>query len=307
MASKSKLPSFQFPGQVVVDSYGVVYKYDDTADCFVDTGSIEDIAISSFDNVGLMTPSHKAKLDLIPEKAGGFAIIIDPKLRPNSQDNPDGLIYGDITLASNSLDIICTDYKGNVIQGGDCCVDGENHSGFNFHLNENFLSSFCARLPIIPGPTGDMGKKGNQGEPGTGDGPDGVTGDAGKSYDTPGVFTGVKVLDVDGIYEKAVIGLDIDPTSGILTVLKSKVATGDAETPANQVYCTPILRDLTFAPCEADCDGDGNLWDYTITKGDDEVDLNPYIFAYPDQYLPPSETEVTSMLLNELEIGRAHV
>ena len=104
MATKGKLPNFQFPNQIVIDPYGVVYKYNEHADCFVDTGSVEDIQDSSFDNTGLMVPSHKAKLDLIPEKAGGFAIIIDPKLRPNSAENPDGLIYGDIKLTSESLE-----------------------------------------------------------------------------------------------------------------------------------------------------------------------------------------------------------
>ena len=296
-----KLPNFQFPGQVIIDAYGVVYKYDDTADCFVDTGSVDDIPDSSFDNVGLMTPSHKSKLDLIPEKAGGFAIVIDPKLRPNSPDNPDGLIYGDVTLDSESLDITCVDFNGEQIKSN-CynCIDGENAPGMNFQLSEKFLSGFCARLPIIPGPRGDKGETGEDGEPGTGDGPKGEDGDDGASYDTPGVFTGVKVLDVDGVYEKAVIGLDIDSNNGILNVLKSKVATGDETTPANQVYCTPIFRDVEFDPQYPACDEGGDLWKYTITKGDDELDLDPYLYMLPDQYVPSGETDVTMIQLSGL-------
>lgn len=301
MVTKSKLPNFQFPGQIIVDPYGVVYKYDDTADCFVDTGSIEDIPNSSFDNVGLMTSVHKAKLDLIPEKAGGFAIITDPKLRPNSMDNPDGLIYGDIKLTSESIDITCIDVNGDAIKGN-CysCVDGDNAPGFNFKLNEKFLSNFCARLPIIPGPRGSKGETGDQGEPGTGDGPVGETGDDGISYDVPGTFTGVKILDVDGVYEKAVIDLSLDSDGGVLTVLKSKVATGDADTPANQIYCTPIFRDVQFDPTFPTCDDGGDLWKYEIIKGDDDLDPNVYLFMMPDQFAPPGETDVTVLLLSEL-------
>lgn len=300
MVVKGKLPNFQFPGQTIVDSYGVIYKYDDKADCFVDTGSVEDIEDSSFDDIGLMTSVHKSKLDLIPEKAGGFAIIIDPKLRPNSVDNPDGLIYGDIKLTSESLDITCVDIDGEEIKGN-CwnCVDGDNAPGMNFQLSEKFLDNFCARLPIIPGPRGDKGEDGDQGEPGTGDGPEGETGDAGISYDTPGTFTGVKILDVDGIYQKAVIGLDLDADNGILTVLKSDVATGDENTPADQVYCTSIFRDVQFNPEFKECE-EGELWNYEIIKGDDELEPNVYLFMLPDQFSPPGETEVTVLLLSDL-------
>lgn len=299
--AKGKLPNFQFPGQIVVDPYGVVYRYDESSDCFVDTGSVEDISESSFDNVGLMTTVHKKKLDLIPDKAGGFAIIIDPKLRPSSPDNPDGLIYGDIKLASESLDITCIDFNGEKIKGN-CynCIDGQNPPGLNFQLSEKFLANFCARLPIVPGARGDKGETGEQGEPGTGDGPIGETGDPGISYDTPGVFTGVKVLDVDGVYEKAVIGLDLDATNGTLTVLKSKVATGDENTPANQVYCSPIFRDVEFDPEYPVCDEGGDLWKYKIVKGDDELTENVYLFMLPDQFSPPGESEFTVLLLSDL-------
>jgi len=300
MATKGKLPNFQFPGQIVVDPYGVVYKYNDKADCFVDTGSVEDISDSSFDETGLMTSVHKAKLDLIPEKAGGFAIIIDPKLRPNSMENPDGLIYGDVKMTSESLDVTCVDINGEEI-GGNCwnCVDGENAPGMNFQLSEKFLANFCARLPIIPGPRGDKGETGDQGEPGTGDGPVGETGDDGISYTSPGTFTGVKTLEVDGVYPKAVIGLDLDVDNGILTVLKSDVATGDENTPADQVYCNSIFRDVKFNPEFKTCE-EGDLWNYEIIKGDDDLDPDVYLFMLPDQFSPPGTTEVTVLLLSDL-------
>jgi len=300
MSTKNRLPNFQFPGQIVVDNYGVVYKYDDKADCFVDTGSIEDIPESSFDDSGLMIPRHKSKLDLIPEKAGGFAIIIDPKLRPNSVENPDGLIYGDLTLTSESIDITCIDSDGGELSG-ECieCINNQDPPGLNFQLSEKFLDHFCARLPVIPGPRGDKGEKGDQGYPGTGDGPKGETGDQGISYDTPGDFTGVKMLDVDGVYDQVVVGLDLDAENGILTVQKSNISAGDDETPVGQVYSTPIIRDVVFDPEFPECDEGGDLWKYNITKGNDDLDENVYLYRFPDQFVAPGESEVTTMLLSE--------
>lgn len=301
MAEKSKLPEFQFPGQVIIDPYGVVFKYEDDADCFVELGNVEDIPDSSFDDTGLMTAVHKRILDNIPEKAGGFAIITKPIMKAPSDENPDGLIYGDIKLISDSLDITCIDINGNEISN-QCynCIDGTTPPGINFQLSQKFLDSFCARLPIIPGPRGDKGEKGDRGEPGTGDGPVGEPGEPGISYDESGTFTGVKVMNVDGVYDTAVINIELDAEDGVLTLTKGKIASGDEDTPADQVYCTPIVRDLSFPPIDMECGECDNMWDYTITKGDDELPPNVYLYRYPDQFIPGGETEITVLQLSEL-------
>lgn len=298
--SKYKFPQFQFPGQKLIDSYGVVYEYNDKADCFVEMGEVEEIPVSSFDDTGLMTAVHKMNLDRIPDKAGGFAIIAPPKLRPISNDNPDGIIYGDIKLISDSLDIKCVDVDGNEIKGN-CynCIDGEDPPGFSFSLSEKFLDNFCARLPVIPGPRGDKGEKGDRGEPGTGDGPVGEQGDPGISYNEPGTFTGVKTLDVDGVYQQAVVDLDLDADNGQLTLVKADVATGDENTPADQVYCSQIFRDVVFDPEFGECGEGGDIWRYNITKGNDDLPEDIYLFRYPDEFIPPGETEVTVLLLSD--------
>jgi hypothetical protein len=301
MAQHNKLPQFQFPGQIVIDAYGVIYSYNDRADCFVNTGSVEDIPNASYDDTGLMVPQHKMTLDNIPEKAGGFAIIVDPRLRPISQDNPDGLIYGDIKLVSESVSMTCLDINGQPLQS-DCyaCIDGENPPGFNLELSQKFLDHFCARLPVISGPRGDKGETGNRGDPGTGDGPVGAQGDAGISYDVASTFTGVKVLDADGVFEYAVVSLDLDSNNGILSVTKAKVATGDSTSPADQVYCAPIVRNVEFDPVYPVCGEGGDIWRYNITKGDDELPEDVYLFRFPDRYAPPAETEFTTLFLSGL-------
>ena len=83
-------------------------------------------------------------LDQIPEKAGGFALVVEPLLGYPTIDNPDGLIYGDIELISDSLDIACKDIDGKPITTG-CynCIDGQESAGLNFQLGENFLKGFC--------------------------------------------------------------------------------------------------------------------------------------------------------------------
>jgi hypothetical protein len=300
----SKFPEFTFPDQIVVDGYGIVYQYQESTDCFVRMGGIEDIPVSSFNEIGLMNSIHKGNLDLIPEKAGGFALVVEPLLGSPSIDNPDGLIYGDIELISDSLDITCKDVNGNSITS-ECynCIDGKSSAGFSFQLGETFLTSFCAKLPSIPGPAGDKGETGEDGDPGTGDGPQGEQGDPGTSYFEAGTFTGVKILDVDGLYDEAVVDLDLDPDNGVLTVLKAAVRIGDETTPADQIITTPIIRDIEFNRSFPSCgEGDLNdsLWDYTLIKGNDNLDTDLYIYRLPDKYEPPGASEMSAVLLSDV-------
>lgn len=295
-----RLPDLQFHGQKFIDAYGIVYVYDAESDCFVNTGSIEHIVDSSIDNTGLMIAEHKRKLDSIPDNCGGFAIIIDPKFKIIDENNLDGLIYGDIKLVSESIDITCINHTGEEIKSN-CyaCVDGINPPGLNFQISQKFLDSFCVKLPIIPGSRGDKGDEGEEGDPGTGDGPPGEMGDPGISYYEPGTFSGVKVFEIDGIYDKAIVDLKLSNSDGILTVIKAPIALPDSNTPAGQVYCTPVFRDVKFNPELPKCGSGGNLWQYDIIKGDDDLPNDLLLYVMPNQINLPGISEVSTIPLSK--------
>jgi len=219
----------------------------------------------------------------------------------SSDFNPSGVLLGDILLVSDTIDITCVGGDGlPLANNGACNLDyiqcdenGNLPPGLNFELNKDFLDSLCVTVPGCKGPVGKRGEKGDDGADGTGDGPTGETGDVGDAApDVPHTFTGVKIIDIDDIYDTAVVSIELDAAAGKLNIVRAKVKTPDNDTPATKIISTPINRSVNFT--------DSTSFNYTLSTptvdpiGVGDVD----ILKYPDQYTAPSnggEPQVTNV------------
>lgn len=222
--------------------------------------------------------------------------------------NPSGVLLGDIMFVSDSIDITCVDGEGvPILNNEQCnldviqCDNVENPPGLNFEIGQDFLDSLCVIIPGCKGPRGDRGEQGDPGPDGTGDGPEGEQGDPGE--DAPAVantFTGIKIIDVDDIYDTAVVSMELDAENGKLNIVRAKVRTPDNTTPATQLISTPINRSIVF--------GDPQSFDYSLMKPTvDPVDaLDVDILKYPQQYVKPDggvnprTTTVSKIKLSEI-------
>lgn len=217
--------------------------------------------------------------------------------------NPSGILLGDIMLVSDSIDINCVDGEGLPVVSENCnldyvqCDSASNPPGLNFQINQNFIESFCVTIPGCKGPAGNRGDQGDQGSPGTGDGPQGEQGDPGEDAPAIGnIFTGIKIVDVDDIFDTAIVAMELDAAGGKLNIIRAKVRVPDNETPATQLVTTPLVRSLTFT--------DEDSFDYEILKpaidpiGEADVDL----LKYPSQFdgFGESETNVGRIKLSDL-------
>jgi hypothetical protein len=219
----------------------------------------------------------------------------------SSAFNPSGVLLGDIMLVSDSIDITCVDGQGlpigaacNVVQ----CDTVENPPGLNFQVNKDLLDSLCVTVPGCKGTVGDRGAKGADGADGTGDGPTGEQGDPGENAPTiANTFTGVKIVDIDDIYDTAVVAMELDAEAGKLNVIRAKVRTPDNDIPATQVISTPIDRSVEFT--------DSTSFDYTLMKpsvdpiGQADID----ILKYPNQFTQENhsqETNINRVKLSEI-------
>lgn len=224
-----------------------------------------------------------------------------------SNFNPSGILLGDIMLVSDTIDITCVDGEGLPLAGGqNCNVDViycdnvSNPPGLNFQLNSNFLDTLCVIVPGCQGPKGDRGDKGDPGADGTGDGPQGETGDPG--VDAPTVantFAGIKIIDIDDIYDTAVVSMELDPANGKLNVVRAKVKTPDSSTPATQLVATPINRSIRFKNDET--------FEYELMKPTvdaiDELDVD--VLKYPQQYTKPAGlTQVQTTSVNKVKLSQ---
>jgi hypothetical protein len=165
--------------------------------------------------------------------------------------NLNGVIAGNIELVSESIDIECVDADNNQIDQ-ECnpssmrAVDGRLPA-LDFKIGDLFKSTFCAQQPGCEGVRGDKGPKGLSGADGTGDGPQGEAGDPGiDAPNTPIQLDGVKIIDIDDIYDTAVIAVEVNQQSGKLNIVKAKIRTPDDNTPANQLITTEVFREIEF-------------------------------------------------------------
>lgn len=181
--------------------------------------------------------------DLESAKVGDAFELYDPV-----ELNPHGILNGNIEIVSDSLDIKCV--KGSDLQELDCednkSSDAEKPDGLLFTIKQKFLNALCIEVPGCKGPDGDKGVEGDDGKPGTGDGPKGEQGNSGKDFKSVKKFTGIKIEDIDDIYDTAVVALEPDPENGKIYVVKAKIKTPSGSTPADQVIASPIHRAIEF-------------------------------------------------------------
>lgn len=220
-----------------------------------------------------------------------------------SEFNPSGVLYGDLTLVSESLDITCVDGKGNPFPSN-CNLDTiqaddpDNPPSLSFTLNDNFLNNLCVTIPGCQGPVGSQGEKGATGAPGTGDGPQGEQGDPGEDAPaTANTFTGIKIVEVDDIYDTAIVAMELDATNNKLGIVKAKIRTPDSDTPANQVISTPVSRSIRFT--------NSDTFEYEILMpplGDPIGEADIDILKYPKRFKPSGddETPVSRIKLSSL-------
>lgn len=262
--------------------------------------------------------------DVSMTKIGDKFEIIEPTAL-----NLNGIIAGNIELVSESLDISCVDSNGDPIPE-DCvtppCGDTpETMPAIDFRVSDIFKALFCAQQPGCIGPRGKTGDDGKGGKDGTGDGPTGLPGDTGvDAPQTPFSLDGIKINDINDVYDTAIVAFDIDAENARLNVVKAKIKTPDNNVPATQLIASEIFRDVDFT-------GDGFSYNIIMPPGDPVGTADIPLVHYPQGYevsetqnaQKPTTTTVNTIpisdFLNEVstfwqkklnaigEIGRAHV
>ncbi|HUU40720.1 MAG TPA: hypothetical protein VMW42_07260 [Desulfatiglandales bacterium] len=287
MSETRVLPEGQFDGQVFIDFTRIKWVYDESIHCWKRDGKVDSIPKADSNTSGLLSKELKYLLDKVPEKGGGYGIITKPKLQFRSQDNPDGVLFGDIELISDSLDIKCVHGDGTEI-GSECAKVCYSETdpfppGFDINLSDLFLRTFCVEISGGSGPVGARGATGNKGKDGTGDGPKGLIGNNGSDYTAVHKLSGVKTVDLDNITDMAVVKMELDQESGKLFVTKGKVkVSDDVDVAARQLITSQINRVLSWTD---------DFWGYELKRlpcgPDDDFDvLDPPIAYYPIQFDP---------------------
>jgi hypothetical protein len=293
-------PNQPFNGQVMVDSYGVRWIFDGEFNCWRRDASVSKFPLANRTTTGLMSAHDKGLIDSIPHKGGGFGIIVKPLLGVSDPANPDGVIWGDVEFVSDSIDITCVTGDGselkNLKQPGcnpaGCSVgstpDNAPKPGFNFQVSQKFINSLCFEIPGCAGPKGETGPLGKRGAPGTGDGPQGAKGDPGVDALEPHKFTGIKTIELDEIRDTAIVGLELNPERGIMSVIKSRMRVPTSDIPADQVIASPIIRSIEFTDDE---------FGYEIVKlGDDPLSSTDVTtMHYPRGFEPGGEIKETDV------------
>lgn len=245
MAVKQILPSSPFDGQEFIDAFRVKWVYNAEDDLWNRIGIVTDIPLARAEDDplgptnGLMSSKNKAMLDGLPEKAGGFGIILKPGYFLTEEHGADNVLTGDVKFISETLKFTCD----NPIGAGEGC---EAVSTVRFELSQDFLDSYSIEVRGPVGKKGKKGLKGAPGRPGTGDGPVGDPGEDGADAPTAHTFTGIKYVESDTIYDTAVVSLRLDSAAGVLEVTKARMDVPDSDKPATRVAATPITRDVEF-------------------------------------------------------------
>lgn len=237
------------------------------------------IAANTDTDIKLLGNAGKAKID------DRFEIIEPTAL------NLSGIIAGNIELVSESIDITCVDQNDETISTAAECAtanqltsDATQGPGIDFKVSDLFKTQFCAQQPGCPGPRGVKGPTGAPGKDGTGDGPQGETGVPGQDApQTPLVLDGIRIIDVDDIFDTAVVGLEIDAVNSKLNVVKAKIRTPDSSTPATQLIATEVFRGLDFT-------GDGFNFNIQMPPGDPIGTPDIDLVVYPDGFTVPTTT-----------------
>lgn len=282
------LPQNPFDGQVFIDIFGIKWIYTAKGNSWRHEGRAKKIPLATGSTVGLLSKEFKQLLDVTPPKGGGFAIVTKPYNRFKTQANPDGIIFGDIILKSNTLDIKCVNAEGEEIS--ECraaCFSetDEEPPGFDINFSDKFIKTMCVNVPGGSGPRGAPGKQGAQGKDGTGDGPQGDQGSPGKDALERSVLSGVKIVDVDDIFDTAIVKLQIDNATGRLYTTRGKIKTPTNDSPIEEIIARKIVRGIRFGKCF-----EYELFTVPCTEDPEELEeVNPVIAYFPKHFDPLNE------------------
>jgi hypothetical protein len=295
MANNTSEITLPFDGQEFIDASRTLWRYDSSIQAWRHVGPVENVPLASDIATGLLSAVFKQMLDNIPEKGGGFGIVVKPFLSLKSPTNPDGVITGKVNVISDSMDISCLGVDGKPLIGecGRFLPDVAPGSGeevkrpsITFKLSEEFLKTLCIELVSAPGPTGKKGGQGDPGKPGTGDGPQGDDGDSGKNAAGQLKFAGIDIRDTDDVFDTAVTAVEVDQEGGKLAVTKSKVRAPADDTPATQAISTQIDRSIEFS----------SGFDYTILMApNDPINRPDVTMVGLPQGFEPNGTNKTTL------------
>lgn len=289
------LPVEPFDGMVFLDAFGVKWVYDAERNCWLNYGKLNTIPLANSNTTGLMSKEHKTVFDTVHTKGGGYAIITNPRLQFRNQSNPDGVLFGQITIQSQSLNFKCVNADDEELTTINCtqvpCFKetDELPPGFDISFTDKFINSLCVEIPGGAGPKGPQGEQGRKGKDGTGDGPQGEQGDPGKDATTHSYLTGIKLIETEDIYDTAVVKLELKADDGVLLMTKGKIKLPtDDNMPAEEFMISKIIRTIKFNDCMK----------YTIGTVQCAIDINtadevanydivdPLIAFYPSGFDP---------------------
>lgn len=224
--AENLLPQYPFDGQIFLDhARQTRWVYNKAFDLWERQGIAEPPAVATAESAGYLSNLDKAFIDTIQtDTPGSFSIIVDPKAGLVGIGE-DGLISGNITLVSDSLDITCSVFTpaGKTVDTENCSPakaklipDGPTPPALNFSLGQNFLNSLAIDLP---GAKGDTGPKGLTGEPGRHGydylGPPGVEGRVGLNGTTKYTLNGILYNDLpDELSEEAIVDINLLTVEG---------------------------------------------------------------------------------------------
>jgi len=276
----SVLPAAPTNGQVFVDAERIKWIYNAENGVWDKAGTVETAPLASSAESGLMSSADKRLLDGVPAIGGGFGLIADTKLVLRNDNNPSGVLQGNIKLVSDSLDVICVDASLDPIPLdmtsppqviSDEGPEGPGElPGLMFKPSEKFLKTLMVDRPGPQGGSGLKGDKGKQGGDGLSDGPVGETGESGETILDKCELVDVTYVDVPGVTTVGVVDISVQDNCEL--VLTTSPIGIDGESPS-KVIATPISRSVVYEDDadEGTCDLT-SLDDWTIAGGPEEGD-----------------------------------
>lgn len=260
------LPQYPYDGQVYIDySRDTRWVYNKSNDLWERQGVAESPEVASSEIIGYLNKIDKAFIDTIQtDTPGSFSIIVDPKAGLTGI-GADGLITGNITLVSDSIDITCSVFTpvGRTPDTANCSPskailvpDGPTPPALNFSLSDNFLNSLTIDLPGSKGDTGPTGLMGPPGKHGFDYlGPPGVDGRIGLNGKTVYNLNGILYRDLpnelsdSAIVDLNLLGFETGGHQMIFTKSELDVQNGAA----NKLSATLLQRYLRYPADARDC------------------------------------------------------
>jgi hypothetical protein len=298
------LPSKAFTGQIYVDQNGDKWVFNGLEQVWELSGPIAVTQLVSDKISGIISAEDKQFLDSIPEKPGGFSIVVQPQAVLVTPTNPEGTINGRIMLVSDSLNISCLIGENQspayckpgtlqILQ----CENIQNFQAISVKLTEQFLRTLIIKPPIATGAKGATGLIGPRGAPGFSEGPAGIIGVAGQNTLTSCTLNKIEYNDLDSITERGVVDLAILDTGGYgcKMVLTDAPITAPSVI-AEQLRPATIGRSIAYPEITGDLCKASRLKDYAFLAPPGDTVGEVYLTRVPE----------TGAKLNKVELNNTY-